>query len=243
MMPALKGHPPDIPGGPTLDDLCVRISCGVATGADDLFVFPAAEVAPGLRRFAHPTVSGRQLTPGDKVPRSPDAMLIPYDRDGRLLPFAQLGELRRYLSTAAVKSRLEERVCARRKPWYSFHDSVPFDEMLRPKILCKDITAEPHFWIDRTGEIVPRHSVYYIVPRDPSRIDEVAAYLNGPAARAWLFAHCQRAANDFLRLQSAVLKQLPMPASLTSVGGRPGAHRHRAASTADAQQVLFGVAG
>lgn len=243
VMPALKGHPADPLGGPTLEDLCLRISCGVATGADDLFVFPTLEIEPALRRFAHPTISGRQLTPGDAVPRTADAMLIPYDHDGGLLPLARLGEFRHYLSAPTVKTRLEERVCARRKPWYAFHDSVPFDQMLRPKILCKDITAAPHFWIDRTGEIVPRHSVYYIVPKEASRLDEIAAYLNGPTARTWLFAHCQRAANDFLRLQSAVLKQLPMPADLAPIGVQPSGRRRRAASTADVQQVLFGAAG
>ncbi len=37
--------------------------------------------------------------------------------------------------------------------------------ILRPKILCKDIGEKPQFWVDRSGQIVPRHSVYYIVPQ------------------------------------------------------------------------------
>ncbi len=48
-------------------------------------------------------------------------------------------------------------------------------EMLRPKILFKDIGARPQFWVDWTGDIVPRHSVYYLVPRDAGRAPGAAA--------------------------------------------------------------------
>ena len=82
---------------------------------------------------------------------------------------------------------------------------------MRPKILCKDITKRPRFWVEREGTIVPRHTVYYIVPRDPRLIDELCKYLNSNKARDWLMANCQRAANDFIRIQSNVLKKLPIP--------------------------------
>ena len=65
--------------------------------------------------------------------------------------------------------------------------------------------------IDEAGTIVPRHSVYYLVPSDPTRIQELSDYLNSGTALEWLMAHCQRAANGFVRLQSHVLKRLPLP--------------------------------
>jgi len=85
-------------------------------------------------------------------------------------------------------------------------------EILRPKLLCKDIGAKPFFTVDRTGTLIPRHSVYYIVPSKPALLDELADYLNSSLAQEWLHDHCQRAANGFLRLQSHVLKRLPVPA-------------------------------
>jgi hypothetical protein len=42
-------------------------------------------------------------------------------------------------------------------------------------------------------------------------IEELQKYLNSGDARAWFEANCQRAANGFLRLQSTVMKQLPVP--------------------------------
>jgi hypothetical protein len=53
--------------------------------------------------------------------------------------------------------------------------------------------------------------VYYAVPRDGVSIDAIVEYLNSPEARMWLEAHCQKAANGYYRLQSRVLKDLPVP--------------------------------
>lgn len=199
----------------TLADVCVRVSCGIATGADAAFVVRDAELERDLRSFSHPTISGRQLSrTGPLATRS--RILIPYDRDGRLLPEASLGALGRYLRTPARKSLLVARTCAARKPWYSYHDNAPLNEILRPKILCKDISPTPFFVADKVGKIVPRHSTYYMVPRDPAQLADLLEYLNSTEATRWLLAHCQRAANGFVRLQSGVLKRLPIPDSLAN---------------------------
>lgn len=194
-----------------LEEIAVRISCGPASGVDSVFVQKTKDLDVSLRPYAFPTLSGRDLGTGRGELRSDKSMLIPYDPVGRLLPLENLGALRVYLSGPAVQSKLNSRTCVARKPWYAFHDSMPLTDILQPKLLCKDITAAPYFWIDREGSIVPRHSVYYIVPRDVTQIEELQAYLNGPEPTAWLRANCQRAANGFLRLQSSVLKKLPIP--------------------------------
>jgi SAM-dependent methyltransferase len=215
-LPAVEG------GGPkrehvTLGDLCLRVSCGVATGADGVFVRAANDLDPALRRFSYPTISGRELTleTTDLVPRF--AMLIPYDVDGRLLPIERLGALGRSLQRADVRRRLLARTCVKHKPWYAFHETPKLRDILRPKILCKDIGQTPRFWLDRCGEIVPRHSVYYIVPREPEAIDAIAGYLRSPAAHEWLMRNCQRAAKGFVRLQSRVLQRLPVPDEVARV--------------------------
>jgi hypothetical protein len=195
----------------------------VATGADGVFVQSVAHLAPSLQRFAYPTIAGRELKPSvtELVPRF--CMLVPYDRRGQLLPAEKLGAFKDYLFQAEIRKRLLARTCARRKPWYAFHETPPLLQILRPKILCKDIGETPRFWLDRKGEFVPRHSVYYIVPKAPSSLDAIIKYLRSTAAREWLLHHCQRAATGFVRLQSHVLKNLPVPEHLVgSVLGRPG---------------------
>jgi SAM-dependent methyltransferase len=219
-LPVVEGGAP-ARAAVTLGEVCLRLSCGVATGADGVFVHPASEIDTALRRFAYPTIAGRELTLMTTTLTPRFAMLIPYDLDGRLLPVERLGALGSYLLRADVRRRLLARTCVRRKPWYAFHETPLLRDILRPKILCKDIGETPRFWVDRRGDIVPRHSVYYIIPREPGAIDAIAGYLRSPSAHEWLMRNCQRATKGFVRLQSRVLQRLPLPEDVVSAtGGR-----------------------
>lgn len=213
--------------GPVLGDVARRISCGVATGADGVFVRPHASLPPALAPFAYPTLSGRQLQAGE-APTPTDAMLVPYDERGTLLAPERLEALGGFLGEH--REALERRTCARRKLWYAFHETPPMDDLLRPKLLCKDIAQRPRFWIDRAGTVVPRHSVYYIVPHDPAHLDVLADVLNREATVDWLMAHAQPAANGYRRLQSAVLKRIPLPPTVSErLGAAPaprGSRQH-----------------
>lgn len=222
-LPAILGVAPEN-GDLTLADVCTRISCGVATGADAVFVVRDAQLDAGLRAFARPTIAGRQIAPGRAL-QPAHSMLLPYSANGRLLPEYKLGRLGRYLADPVRRSRLLARTCVARKPWYAFHETPPLSQVLRPKLLCKDITSAAFFVADRTGTIVPRHSVYYIVPSDPGRLDALAEYLNSRPAQSWLRDHCQRAANGFLRLQSRALKRLPLPPAFAGFRVQPADQR------------------
>lgn len=196
-------------GDVLLKDICTRVSCGIATSADKHFIRKTASLDRELAAYAYPTVSGRQLVPENGEPELVDSILVPYDRSGRLLAFERLNGFGTYLEER--KESLLTRTCTDRKPWYAFHETPYIEKILRPKILCKDVTEEPYFWVDRDGVIVPRHSVYYIIPRDGDVVDDLADYMNGSEARTWLRANCQRVRKGFIRLQSTVLKKLPLP--------------------------------
>lgn len=211
----LSGSPQET-AAQSLADICVRVSCGIATGADSVYVRGSKSIPAELAKFAYPTISGRQLVPGQAAEPT-DVMLVPYDRHGVLLGEDELGVLHDYFRDPEIYKRLLARTCTEKKAWYSFHDNAPLSEVLRPKLICKDIASRPHFWIDREGAILPRHSVYYVVPKDPAILDDLAAYLNSPVASTWLTRECQRAANGFIRLQSNVLKRLPIPARFVSL--------------------------
>jgi SAM-dependent methyltransferase len=201
----------------SLADACVRISCGVATGADSVYILKTSELPAPLRAFAFPTLSGREISVGSGLTASSHSILIPYSRDGTLMPETELGVLGDYLREPARRSQLMRRTCVLRKPWYAFHENPPLTEILGPKILCKDIGVRPYFVVDEEGTIVPRHSVYYLVPADVPAIHHLCRYLNSDRATRWLLDHCQRAANGFVRLQSHVLKLMPVPAELAAV--------------------------
>ena len=213
--------------GPVLEGICLRISCGVATGADGVFVKRLGDIDSGLRRFAYPTIAGRELGESNGELHFRQFMLVPYDLDGNLLPEGKLGSLGDYLSQRTIRTILNRRTCVKRKPWYAFNETPPLIDILRPKIVCKDITERPRFWIDGEGKLIPRHSVYYLVPKDPAQIRELCDFLNSDGVAKWLEGHCQRAANGFLRLQSQILKKIPVP---TELGGLPKISRKRCAA-------------
>jgi tRNA1(Val) A37 N6-methylase TrmN6 len=196
--------------GPTLSDACLRISCGVATGADGIYMVDDEKLPQELQDFAFRTISGRRITPGERI-QTKQSMLVPYAPTGALLSESALGALGDYLRVPFRRERLLQRTCVSHKPWYAFHENPPLNHILRPKILCKDIGHRPWFVVEESGDIIPRHSVYYLVPQDASRIHELCDYLNSEEACKWLITHCQRAANGFVRLQSHILKKLPLP--------------------------------
>lgn len=197
----------------TLEDVTVRVSCGVATGDDSLFVMEKEDVPNGLEKWTFPTTSGGQLRENDG-PDSGQVFLCPYDMDGNLIPEGELGDLGEWFESH--RDRLEDRSCVENgKKWYAWHETPPMQDLYGvPKILCKDVSAMPQFWADREGDVVPRHSVYYIVPKAGVDLDLLLEYLNGGQAKAWIEAHAQKAHNDYLRLQSTTLKQLPVPEEL-----------------------------
>lgn len=130
--------------GVTLGDVTVRVSPGMATGADAVFVAGAQNVPAGLgAEWTRPTVSGRQLAASSGPNGAESVLICPYRDDGTLAPESELGAFGQWASRH--RERLEDRSC------------------------------------------VQKHG------------------------KAWMEAHCQRAANGFLRLQSRVLRQLPVP--------------------------------
>ncbi len=204
---------PSLSGAKTLADISLRVSCGVATGADEMFLFDRAQLPAGFIPFAKPAIAGRDLCPGP-LPAPHRVLVMPYDREGALLPLSSLGEFANYLQQDAVRQRLEARTCVRRKPWYAFHETPPLPDMLRPKLVCKDIAKEPYFWLDADGGNVPLHSTYYVVPGTPQLLEPLLHFLNSNEVRHWLLSNCQRAANGFVRMQSTVMKKLPVPDKL-----------------------------
>lgn len=201
----------DMTTGATLGDVTERISPGLATGADKVFVMARDDVPDEIDdEWVRPTVSGSQLREFDG-PYTDSVFVCPYKDDGEL---ADEGELEGFYGWLEQhRERLEDRSCVEGgKEWYAWHETPPMEDILQPKIVFRDIAKEPRFWPEERGDVVPKHSVYYAVPRDGVPMSELIEYLNSPEARMWMEANCQKAHNGYYRLQSRVLEDLPVPA-------------------------------
>ncbi len=202
-----------------LKDIALRISAGVATGRDEIFVIPKNSIPEELKIYTYPTISGKELSifkPGEVIDynKLKYVMIVPYDSEGRLLNNKEAEPLIKYLSRWMHILRRRYVVKSGKKKWYAFHEEPPLKDILKPKILWCDIAHEPAFYVDAEGMLVPRHTVYYLVPKNPNIIPKLVRYLNSSEVKEWLRVHCQRAANGYLRLQSHILKNLPIPKSL-----------------------------
>jgi hypothetical protein len=76
-----------------------------------------------------------------------------------------------------------------------------------------------------------------VVPNDAAIIERLCVYLNSNVVAEWLAEHCQRAANGFLRLQSSVLKAIPIPEEFGLAG-----RKRRPARRRDSHPELPGLA-
>jgi hypothetical protein len=201
--------------GITLKEITERISPGLATGADKVFVRHRSDLPSEIDdRWVRPTVSGRQLREFDG-PYTDSIFVCPYKETGELADEKELGEVITWLEDH--RDTLNDRSCVESgKEWYAWHESPPMSDILQPKIVFKDIDKDPTFWAETRGDVIPKHSVYYVIPKQGVDLEELLAYLNSPKAKLWMKANCQKAHNGFYRLQSRVLEKLPVPKDLTN---------------------------
>jgi hypothetical protein len=61
----------------------------------------------------------------------------------------------------------------------------------------KDIAKEPKFWAEHAGEIIPRHTVYDLVPEEGVSFEQLLDYLNAPVAKEWMEAIASEQPMDF----------------------------------------------
>jgi hypothetical protein len=197
--------------GHTLDDICKFIRSGPGTGADSVFVYKTADIDPKLSQFAHCTLSSKNIDFENGVICSEKSILVPYDRHGNLIEFDKLGAFGDFLSDPKRKMKLLNRSCVKNDSWYHFHDKPMLEEILNSKILFSAISYEPHFVIDRTGNIFPRHGLNYIIPCEEVDIDSLLEYLKTEKVQEWFRKNCPFGENGSLRMNVRIVRNLPIP--------------------------------
>lgn len=198
-------------GHPKLGALAVRISAGLATGRDSVYVV-SADVARRLdRELLHPAVRGRDLAPL-AIDDSNLSVLLPFTfskNRSALVNIRDYPRTHRYLKEFQVD--LKARHCVRTwaKAWFDIHDPVLENITCLPKVLVPDIAAGPRFVFDE-GRRCPLHSAYYIVPKG---IDGhyLAAILNSRPIEFLIRMRAPVVKDGFNRYRRQFLVDLPIP--------------------------------
>jgi adenine-specific DNA-methyltransferase len=196
---------------PTLGSRLSRLSAGLATGRDGVYVGRTGTFDVEDELLV-PVVRGRDLQPFSIVdPKL--AMVLPYTFDelGRptIIKIQDYPRARRFFGEH--RKDLEARHCVRvwEKAWYGLHDPMPFDIGRTPKILVPDIASYNRFVFD-PGHYWPLHSVYYLVPTGINP-HYLTALLNSTPIEFLIRLRAPIVKDGFSRYRKQFLTGLPVP--------------------------------
>lgn len=198
--------------GRPLERVASRISAGIATGRDSIFVVSKEEAQNLEDNLLHPVVRGKDIGPL-QVSEAKEWLIVPYQGHDsgvpRLIDIQRFPRLKRYLTPH--KEELLKRHCVRAwgKQWFDLHDTWTFPLSSTPKILFPDVANSNRFVFD-PGLRCPLHSTYYIIP---AGIDGelLTAILNSEVVELLVRSHAPVVKDGFSRYRRQFLLQVPIP--------------------------------
>lgn len=154
----------------------VRVSRGVATGANDFFVMTATEAERlGLSRFARPVITrAQEILESSGVIRADGLKVIidlPSDID---LKAPDMEAVREYLARGMAAGVHERYLCAHRSPWWHLSLAIP------PVVATYMARQAPRFALNPDGAAILNvaHGLYPRLAMTESELMALVRYLN-----------------------------------------------------------------
>lgn len=182
-----------------------KVSIGVATGADQVYVTKNPDVVEADRML--PLAMRRDLMSGT-FDWQGNYLVNPWATDGSLVPLGDYPRMAAYLSE---HPSLRERHVAKRAPasWHRTIDKVHADLIDKPKLLLQDMKTTIHPVLE-PGGYYPHHNLYYVVS-ETWDMEVLGGLLLSRVAQAFIEAYCVRMRGGTLRFQAQYLKRIRVP--------------------------------
>ena len=213
-----------------------RVSIGVATGADDVYITDDERLVESERLLR--LVGSDDITTGE-VRWSGKLLVNPWTEAG-LVDLRAFPRLSAYYERNRVK--LAERHVAKARPatWYRTIDRVWPELADQPKLLLPDMKAAIHPVLDTEG-FYPHHNLYYVTSREWD-LEVLGGILLSDIANLFVGTYCVKMRGGCYRFQAQYLRKIRVPhrASVTPTMRRELA---RAFSDRDRQRATHVVAG
>ena len=197
---------------PLLEDTGARVSVGVATGADDIYITERAANTEPDRLLK--TLSAKETSSG-RIEWAGRYLVNPWTEHG-LIPLDQRPGMSAYLRRHAT--RLKSRHVASKYPrtWWRTIDRIDPTITGTPKLLIPDLKDRIAPVLDG-GEYYPGHSLYYITS-DTWDLEVLGGLLLSDLATLFVEAYSVRMANGYLRVSAQYLRRvrLPQPDTLSA---------------------------
>jgi hypothetical protein len=183
-----------------------KVSIGVATGADEVYVVKDPTVVESDRLL--PLSMVRDLVSGH-FEWSGHYLVNPWAKDGSLVDLANFPRMEKYLLTAGPQ--LRDRYVAKKAPdaWHRTIDKVHEELLAKPKLLIQDMRTTINPVLEPGGHY-PHHNLYYVVS-DFWDMEVLGGLLLSRVAQAFIEAYGVRMRGDTLRFQSQYLKRIRVP--------------------------------
>ncbi len=192
---------------PPLEAAGAKVTIGVATGADRVFLGQFEEL-PVERSRKLPLAMASDCRDG-RVEWSGMGVVNPFMPDGSLAPLEDFPRLGSYLRQH--EAVLRGRHVAKRNPrrWYKTIDRIYPDLLGTPKLLIPDIKGHAAITYD-PGEFYPHHNLY-VVMGTTWETRALMTVLRSSIAFSFVAAYSPRMAGGFLRFQAQYLRKIRCP--------------------------------
>jgi len=193
----------------------LKVSQGLNTGADDVFIRPRGMVPNGEGAIYQPFLPDRRIL-RYSLPRSTDRVVIYPFEDGQPLGEAEMRgrypATWRYLEGNPQLQRRRERALG--TAWWLPERARRPEELLGPKIVGPHLMLSPRFAVDIRGTYAVSRSIF-IAPLSPN--DDLTSLwfycgvLNSSLSNWFLNTHAPRYGQGYSRLEVRLLSSMPVP--------------------------------
>jgi hypothetical protein len=192
---------------PLLEETECKVSIGVATGADRVFIGPleSLDVEPDRKL---PLVTTKDIE-GGTVEWRGQGVINPFHDDGSIVDLKDYPKLARYFERHADAVR--KRNCAKKNPkvWYRTIDRIYPKLTYKPKLLIPDIKGEAHI-VYEDGRFYPHHNLYCITSEEWD-LTALQSVLRSGIAKLFVSTYSTKMRGGYLRFQAQYLRRIRLP--------------------------------
>ncbi len=182
-----------------------RVTIGIATGADDVFITTDPDVVEPSRLLP---LAMAQDTQTGQIQWSGHYLISPWEYKGLI-------DLNRYPRLCAYyeehRTRLEGRYVGKRQPeqWYRTIDRANLQLLRNPKLYVADIKDRLNPVLD-TGETYPHHNLYVVISSGWD-YEVLGGLLLSDIAQFFIECYAVRMRGGYLRFQAQYLRRIRVP--------------------------------
>ena len=196
---------------PHLDSIAEEIRSGIATGANDVFVFHG-KPSNIESELLLPVLAAPDIQKG-QINWSGNYVLNPYQiTNSELGPvdLARFPRARAYLESQ--RGFLEEKYHSKKagKSWYVTHDIIDSRMLSAKKIVTPDLATSNRFAVD-TGHFVCLNTCYVLLFPERTPLETLAAILDSSLLEFIFKLATPRASGNHYRYMKQFIKSLPVP--------------------------------